>query len=169
MTLTVCSQFCGKTQYFGLEYSSECYCGSTIANTSIVTTESDCWMPCSGDSTAICGGNDRISIFRSLNYTTPVIPNPPAVPGYAYRGCYADKVGSRTIDGSYFFDEEMTTTKCAGLCGNSTYFGTEYGGECYCSSTFPTLARGLDGVACGSACKGDGTQACGGFNALSVY
>lgn len=63
----------------------------------------------------------------------------------------------------------MTTTKCAGLCGGATYFGTEYGGECYCASTIPAQAKEVDAEECGVACKGDTTQACGGGNRLSLY
>ena len=127
-------------------------------------------MPCSGDQTTTCGGTDRISVFKSSNYTLPAAPGAVAnITGYAYRGCYADTVGARTLNGAYFFDESMTTTKCASLCQGSTYFGTEFGGECYCSAVFPTRAVQLETKACDIACKGDGAQNCGGGNKVSVY
>jgi len=169
MTSKVCSSFCTGYQYFGLEYKSECYCGFDIAATSLTVQEPDCWMACSGDSTERCGGTDRVSVFKATAYTPPIAAKPPTVPKYAYRGCYVDAVGSRTLKGEYFYGEDMTTMKCAGLCGNSTYFGTEYGGECYCSSLFPTGAKEVKADECSVGCKGNKTQACGGGNRLSVY
>jgi hypothetical protein len=168
-TYASCSAFCAGSQFFGVEYYSECYCGSKIANSSVKTKDADCWMPCSGDAKSTCGGTDRISIFKAINYTTPTVVNPAEIPGYAYRGCYEDQVGKRTLGGPYFFDEKMTTSKCAGLCKNSTYFGTEYGGECYCSNLMPLSAKEVDGVGCNVACKGDTSVACGGANKLSTY
>jgi hypothetical protein len=170
MTTSACSNFCSDTQYFGTEYYSECYCSNILANTSLPVKDEDCWMPCSGSSTEACGGTDRISVFKSTTWTPP--PTPPkniAIPSYEYRGCYVDKVGDRTLNGQYFLGGNMTTTACASFCNNSTYFGTEYGGECYCASTIPAQAQEVDSKECSTACKGDTTQACGGGNRLSVY
>jgi hypothetical protein len=170
LTISACSKFCSDTKYFGTEYYSECYCSNTLANTSVSVKDEDCWMPCSGGLNESCGGTDRISVFESTTWVPP--PTPPktiSVPNYEFRGCYVDKVGDRTLNGQYFFDGNMTTTKCAGLCKNSTYFGTEYGGECYCATTIPAQAREVDVKECSIGCKGDTTQACGGGNRLSVY
>jgi hypothetical protein len=170
MTLSACSSFCAGSLYFGTEYKSECYCSNTLLSSSLTVNDNDCWMGCSGSTTEKCGGTDRISVYKSTNWTAP--PAPPetaSIPGYAYRGCYIDKVGDRTLNGAYFFDGNMTTTKCSGLCNGSTYFGTEYGGECYCASTIPAQAKEVAAKECSVACKGDQAQACGGGNRLSVY
>jgi hypothetical protein len=170
MTLSSCSTFCAGSLYFGTEYQSECYCSNTLSNTSISVKESDCWMSCSGNANQTCGGTDRISVFKNTNWIAPpAVPKTVSIPGYAFRGCYIDKVGDRTLNGPYFFDGNMTTSKCSSLCKGSTYFGTEYGGECYCASTIPAQAKEVAAKECSVACKGDQAQACGGGNRLSVY
>jgi len=168
MTRSVCSAYCSEYQYFGLEYKTECYCGSTLANSSVTVAEADCWMSCAGDANTKCGGTNRISVYKAANYT-PIAVKPATVAGYAYRGCYLDAVSSRTLKNGYFFGEDMTTAKCAGLCKNSTYFGTEYGGECYCGYTMGQAVKEVNSAECSLGCKGDKTQSCGGANRLSLY
>lgn len=168
MTSAVCSSFCTGYQYFGTEHETECYCGNELAATSLSVQETDCWMKCSGDAKATCGGTSRISVYKATNFI-PVVTKPADIASYAYRGCYADAVSSRTLKDGYFNGEDMTTTKCALLCKGSTYFGTEYGGECYCGKLFPQRAVEVSSSECSVACKGDKTQACGAGNRLSVY
>jgi hypothetical protein len=168
MTSTVCSSFCTGYQYFGTEYKTECYCGNELAAVSVSAQESDCWMKCPGDAKATCGGTSRISVYKATKFI-PVVTKPADIASYAYRGCYADAVSSRTLTDGYFYGEDMTTTKCASLCKGSTYFGTEYGGECYCGKIFPQRAVEVSGSECSAACKGDKTQACGAGSRLSVY
>lgn len=168
MTIEACSSFCAGYQYFGTEYSKECYCGNELSTASIAVKEPDCWMQCSGDAKSNCGGTDRISLFKALKYT-PVVTKPAVVANYEYRGCYEDAVSSRILKDGFFGDEDMTTTKCAGLCKGSTYFGTEYGGECYCGSRFPAAARQVSEKDCYLSCKGDKREICGAGNRLSVY
>lgn len=168
MTSTACASFCTGYQYFGTEYSTECYCGNELAVASITTQESDCWMQCSGDAKATCGGTSRISLYKATRFV-PIVTKPVDVASYAYRGCYTDAVSSRTLKEGYFFGEDMSTTKCASSCKGSTYFGTEYGGECYCGTVFPQGAVEVAGSECGFSCKGNKTQSCGAENRLSIY
>lgn len=125
-------------------------------------------MKCSGDAKATCGGTNRISLYKATKFV-PVATKPAEIANYAYRGCYADAVSSRTLKDLYFNGEDMTTTKCASLCKGSTYFGTEYGGECYCGKVFPQRAVEVSASECGLPCKGDKTQFCGAGSRLSVY
>lgn len=96
-------------------------------------------MRCSGDIKATCGGTSRISLYKAINFV-PFVTKSVDVASYAYRGCYTDAVNSRTLKDEYFFGEDITTTKCASLCKGSTYFGTEYSGECCCRTIFPQRA-----------------------------
>jgi hypothetical protein len=168
MTNAVCSSLCNGYQYFGTEYETECYCGNELAAASVSVQEADCWLKCSGNTKETCGGTSRISLYKATKFI-PVVTKPTDVASYAYRGCYADAVNSRTLKDSYFYGEDMTTTRCATLCNGSTYFGTEYGGECYCGKLFPQRAVELPASECSVACKGDKTQVCGAGNRLSVY
>lgn len=69
MTIGECGAFCQSSGFlwFGLEYSSECYCGNGLDVTSSNTTllaDSGCGMPCSGDATEVCGGPNRLSVYH---------------------------------------------------------------------------------------------------------
>lgn len=68
---------------------------------------------------------------------------------------------------------------CAELCVGSAYFGTQYGGECWCSgpeanSAFNTDYAALGEGVCDYTCTGHAdnsfiAEICGGFFANSVY
>lgn len=61
-----CAVSCSGYTYFGVEYSSECYCGNTLNAGSVLTQNGDaeCNMPCAGNSTALCGAGNRLSMYR---------------------------------------------------------------------------------------------------------
>ncbi|KAL8180042.1 UNVERIFIED_CONTAM: hypothetical protein K2H54_004245 [Gekko kuhli] len=48
--------------YAGLEFGAECYCGHKIQ--AINVSDSDCNMECKGEKNNICGGVNRLSIYR---------------------------------------------------------------------------------------------------------
>lgn len=70
MTIAECGAFCQNSGHlwFGIEYSSECFCGDLLDATSTNTTlltPSGCSMACSGaPTTEICGGPNRLSTYR---------------------------------------------------------------------------------------------------------
>ncbi|ORY85564.1 hypothetical protein BCR37DRAFT_242572 [Protomyces lactucae-debilis] len=81
-------------------------------------------------------------------------------------GCFTDSVNART----YPFQASIqgnTPASCAAACAanNFGYSGTEYSKECWCSSSPPTSTVS---TACNMPCTGDGSQTCGGSDALSV-
>ncbi|KZF19119.1 WSC-domain-containing protein [Xylona heveae TC161] len=65
MTVESCIAFCQKSNYpyAGVEWSQECYCGTTISNGAAPASSSDCNMVCTGNSKEICGGSSRIDIY----------------------------------------------------------------------------------------------------------
>ncbi|KAK4246156.1 WSC domain-containing protein [Corynascus novoguineensis] len=66
MTVDDCGDYCLNSGFlwFGLEYGAECYCGATLNANSTSAAETDCNMPCSGDSAATCGGSNRLSVYQ---------------------------------------------------------------------------------------------------------
>ncbi|KAK3944359.1 putative fungistatic metabolite [Diplogelasinospora grovesii] len=66
MTVEACGNYCLEAGYtiFGTEYSAECYCGNSIDTTSTLAASTDCSMACSGNSTELCGGPDRLSVYQ---------------------------------------------------------------------------------------------------------
>lgn len=63
MTAEFCAEFCDGANYFGLEYFSECYCGSSLLEESIPFPETDCGFFCSGNSSQFCGGSHRMNVY----------------------------------------------------------------------------------------------------------
>ncbi|KAL4233177.1 hypothetical protein ACF0H5_007861 [Mactra antiquata] len=65
MTVEMCVEFCIKTKghtYAGTENGSECYCGNVIPQDKL-RPDSECNYVCKGDSTQICGGEWRLTIY----------------------------------------------------------------------------------------------------------
>ena len=63
MTPQLCSTLCGSDyKYFGVQWTYECFCGNAYGSLGNAT-DSDCNTPCSGDSSTMCGGENRNSIY----------------------------------------------------------------------------------------------------------
>ena len=98
-TIESCTLACYNGGYTlaGMEYSAECWCGTSIQAGGAPASATDCNMLCSGNSTEYCGGPNRLTLY---NYTgTPSTTPPPTrtdglspvtgLPGnWTYNGCW---------------------------------------------------------------------------------
>lgn len=81
MTIETCIDYCvskGQT-YAGLQYSNECYCGTSIA----ADRKGNylCTMPCVGNPLEVCGGGQRLSVYKKgVSTTSPKAPSPVVTP-----------------------------------------------------------------------------------------
>ncbi|KAK4097460.1 WSC-domain-containing protein [Parathielavia hyrcaniae] len=66
MTVDGCANYCLNNGFpwFGLEYSAECYCGTELNVNSTLALDEDCNMACTGDSSEVCGGSNRLSVWQ---------------------------------------------------------------------------------------------------------
>ncbi|KAL9029704.1 MAG: hypothetical protein Q9196_002082, partial [Gyalolechia fulgens] len=197
-TTESCGAACRGYQYFGVEFSSECYCGNTINAGSVAQASGDieingCSMLCGGNQTEYCGGPNRIDMYR-LNASIPVptgtpadpiVPtapaggptNAPSIGAYGYLGCYTEGTHNRALSGKLnpIPGATLTNELCAAACQGYTYFGTEYSGECYCGNALGAGAVPATGGAdptqngCSMTCNGNTTEYCGGANRLTLY
>lgn len=75
-TVESCLQVCGISGYpwFGLEYSSECWCGANLSPQATLRDPSECNMPCSGNANETCGGPVRLNVYKGtrINGTSPL-------------------------------------------------------------------------------------------------
>ncbi|XP_071145884.1 uncharacterized protein [Mytilus edulis] len=73
MLVEMCKQLCMGNRYLGLQYSFECFCGNSLDNSGVYneTTDSECNRGCLGNSSQICGGNYRNSVYEYINCTSP--------------------------------------------------------------------------------------------------
>jgi glucan endo-1,3-alpha-glucosidase len=65
MTEEKCVAFCyaqGSQTYAGLEYMTECYCGSFFSSTP--RTATNCNMACGGDASEACGGGYALTLYK---------------------------------------------------------------------------------------------------------
>ncbi|KAK8048877.1 copper radical oxidase [Apiospora phragmitis] len=102
---------------------------------------------------------------------TPTGPSqPPKVGNYVWYGCQLE-VGGRTLQLAAYADDKMTIESCYTYCSaqGATYFGTEYGRECYCGNSFQTGPHPAPASDCSQLCAGNQYEYCGNGNRLSVY
>lgn len=92
-----------------------------------------------------------------------------SVPGYGYEGCWTEATDSRALSGSSYFDDLMTVQKCAIACAKFSYFGVEYGRECFCGNTINEGSHLVSEEDCTFPCPGNPTQLCGAGNRLNLY
>lgn len=167
MTPKLCTDFCSGAGFSqaGVEWGRECYCSSTV-NLATVTPSGQCNVPCSGDSTAICGGPQALII-----YTTTAKPNDVVTLSNGWQSkhvCLTDGVNGRLLNGASMTSDTLTPLSCTNFCKEKGFTGAgmEYANQCYCG-TVPSNATTSSN--CNMACSGDQTALCGGGNALTIY
>jgi hypothetical protein len=161
MTAQKCAEHCSNYSYFGVEYGRECWCGNSPPETP--APESECSFPCAGDSTQICGAGNRINVWGAP------LPSPPNVGDYEYLGCFTDKSDARVLRGTAFFDSAMTLEKCADFCKLYSFFGVEYGSQCFCGTTLDDSAEQRPQAECSMRCGGEYNSVCGDADRLNVF
>lgn len=164
MTVAQCASFCKGYTYMGLEYASECYYDNSIA-AGAVPASSGCSMACSGDSTELCGGPNRLS-FYTLAPTGPQTVSKAG--GFAYQGCYSEASNTRALSAKATAASAMTVELCAAFCAGYAYMGVEYSSECYCGNCI-NAGSVNSGSGCSMLCAGKATEYCGGSNRLNLY
>ncbi|KAK3941138.1 WSC-domain-containing protein [Diplogelasinospora grovesii] len=174
MTWEACAAFCAGSNYFGTEYGTECYCGSSL-DQSLKADETECNAPCAGDATEYCGASFRLDIFQNQDYTPPATPTDPATPpaptgDFQYAQCQTEGAGVRALDGDHTAKDGMTVEICLAYCKGYAYAGLEYGRECnltcvfegYCGNTINNGSVFAPPGDCNTPCGGKVTQTCGG-------
>ena len=93
LTQQSCVETCVAAGYkiAGMEYSVQCFCGNELYNgAALASNQGDCDDTCSGDSSEICGGGSRMTLYSD---GTPVVYAPPAIQttglpaNWVYKGC----------------------------------------------------------------------------------
>ncbi|ROV94426.1 hypothetical protein VSDG_05914 [Cytospora chrysosperma] len=172
--------------FAGTEYMDECYYGNSIPSSSLKGSDSSCTgYACAGDSTQSCGGPggymslwyDVTAYFPNNGSLAPAYqpPSQPSVVGaYNYIGCYGDDTASRALSGKApGLGSSNSLEACAAACAGYTYFGTEYGNECYCGNTINVesgsgISGKLQTSGCTVLCAASANEYCGGSARLSI-
>ncbi|KAG5717945.1 putative fungistatic metabolite [Termitomyces sp. T112] len=180
MTIENCLGFCNSVAgyfnlaYVGLEYASQCYCDWVLQDTAVQVDDSQCNMPCAGNTSQPCGAGNRLTIVSLGGSPTsaPAILNT-ANDQWNYQGCYHDSQTARILPQKLAvpFPQFFTLEMCAATCGAAgyTYAGVEYRNECWCGSSLPPDATLGPDADCGMACLYDYFERCGAADRISVY
>lgn len=161
MTAQKCAEHCADYSYFGVEYGRECWCGNRPPKTQ--APESECSFRCAGDDSQICGAGGRINVWGSP------LPSPSTVGDFEYVGCFTDKTDDRALRGTVTYDSAMTLEKCASACTSYTFFGVEFGTQCYCGVNLEESAVEVPQAECAMRCGGDYNNVCGDADRLNVF
>ncbi|KAM7215640.1 WSC domain containing protein [Rhypophila decipiens] len=167
MTIQVCQTFCAIWPYYGLEYERQCYCGQTLNGGALADPQSQCNIPCVGNSSQICGGPDRVSLYYDSSVPGP--NDPPVFDDSNLVACYQE-TNPRVLDGpSIRDDNDMDLQACSTFCALFNYWGLENGNECYCANalTSPNTVRPQS--ECNKQCPWEQTQLCGGADRVIIY
>lgn len=180
LTNAKCQAACkaGGFKYAGTEYAQECFCGNTLGGTGAPAT-SGCSMACQGDSSEICGGPDRLTIWEykggdepepSPTSTPPAGPTSTPFPGWTKEGCYTDSAAARALSYRANIGSEMSNGACTAACDAAgyVYAGTEFGAECFCGNEIEnehtTASSG-----CSMPCNAASGEVCGGPDRLTLW
>ncbi|KAG8846898.1 hypothetical protein FRB96_001743 [Tulasnella sp. 330] len=99
MTPSLCQTKCAGFAYFGVEYSTECYCAASMSSTQ---TSTGCSYACGGDSTKICGGSWAINVYQMTGTTTTTTTTTSSAP---------TSTGSQSMSGSWWTANGPNTGK----------------------------------------------------------
>ncbi len=144
--------------YAGLQYRGECWAGNTLGYK--LVSDSDCNMKCSADSSEMCGGSWRNSV-----YSAAAVPAPAPVASYV--GCYTDSSTRALPTQLAWSNATVETCVAAAKAKNLAYAGLQYSGECWAGNTL-----GYDLVSdsdCNMKCSASSSETCGGSWRNSVY
>ncbi|CAJ2501542.1 Uu.00g043950.m01.CDS01 [Anthostomella pinea] len=103
---------------------------------------------------------------------SPTAPyQPSTVANYNFFGCQTEATNIRALSLFTYADDTMTLESCQTFCNDkgTTYFGVEYGRECYCGNKFETGSVSAPASDCSMLCPGNKFEYCGNGNRLSVY
>ncbi|KAF3259539.1 hypothetical protein TWF192_010402 [Orbilia oligospora] len=114
MTIEMCLQTASGFAYAAVEYYGECYYGNTLNSASQPST--GCNTNCAGNSNEMCGGADRINLYRNKN-VPPVVSSSTTTTATTTT---TPSTTSRTILSSTTTTTTTTTTTSSTTTSSST-------------------------------------------------
>ncbi|XP_029427244.1 WSC domain-containing protein 2 [Rhinatrema bivittatum] len=168
MTVFRCQDNCAERGYLyaGLEFGAECYCGHKIQALNV--SESECNMQCKGENSNICGGVNRLSIYR-LELTQESARRYGSA---IFRGCFHRPENVSLALPGHRIMLNMSVDKCVDLCTEKEYpLAALAGASCHCGfpTTYFTLHEREDEQLCSQKCSGEEFESCGNSEYFIVY
>ncbi|KAM4616485.1 sialate:O-sulfotransferase 2 [Polymixia lowei] len=168
MTVFRCQDNCAERGYLyaGLEFGAECYCGHKIQAPN--GSESECNMECKGEKSNLCGGANRLSIYRlelshesARRYGSAI-----------FKGCFHKPNNVTLALPISAVIQNMSVDKCVDMCTEKEQsLAVLAGDRCHCG--FPTPHFSLheleDEDMCLHRCHGEEFESCGNDEYFVVY
>ncbi|XP_008995527.1 sialate:O-sulfotransferase 1 isoform X1 [Callithrix jacchus] len=148
MTVSHCQDACAERSYVyaGLEAGVECYCGNRLPAMSVGLEE--CNHECKGEKGSVCGGVDRLSVYRVDELQLGSRKRRTAT----YRGCFRLPENITHTFPSSLIQANVTVETCSGFCSHKEFpLAIIRGWECYCAYPTPqfNLHDAMDSSLCG--------------------
>merc|ERR1740117_926242 len=145
-----CATLCSGFAYFGLQWTSECFCDNSYANgNGNNANQGDCpngecpMTHCDADgaldadgTASLCANGQGNCGNRNAVYNVGV----PVT--FQYVGCFRDNEGGRDMTGNGGSITAVASvpvdaaTECATVCDGYTYFGLQWVNECFCDNGY---------------------------------
>uniref|UniRef100_I3MXP1 WSC domain containing 2 n=1 Tax=Ictidomys tridecemlineatus TaxID=43179 RepID=I3MXP1_ICTTR len=168
MTVFRCQDNCAERGYLyaGLEFGAECYCGHKIQAANV--SEAECDMECKGERGSVCGGANRLSVYRLQLAQESARRYGSAV----FRGCFHRPDNLSLALPVTAAMPNMSVDKCVDLCTEKEYpLAALAGTACHCG--FPTTRFPLhereDERLCAQKCSAEELESCGSPGYFVVY
>jgi hypothetical protein len=120
----------------GIEYGYQCFCDNNLRNdAALATSETQCAMPCPGNTKETCGDGNRVSVYNTgalVVFSTPVTKKTGLPGGWTYTGCLTDTQNPRPLPLPVQLGQTTSPKTCLDQCALFGYNagGIEYGNEC---------------------------------------
>ncbi|XP_010602292.1 WSC domain-containing protein 2 [Fukomys damarensis] len=168
MTIFRCQDNCAERGYLyaGLEFGAECYCGHRIQAANV--SEAECDMECKGERGSVCGGANRLSVFRLQLAQESARRYGSAV----FRGCFRRPDNLSLALPVSAAMPNMSVDQCVDFCTEKEYpLAALAGTACHCG--FPTrrfpLHEREDEQFCAQKCSAEEFESCGTPSYFIVY
>lgn len=168
MTVFRCQDNCAERGYMyaGLEFGAECYCGHKIQG--VNASESECNMECKGEKSSLCGGANRLSIYRLELSQESARRYGSAI----FKGCFRRPDNVTLALPFSAVIQNMSVDKCVDMCTErEKTLAVLAGDRCHCG--FPTPLFALHDLEeedlCLHHCQGEEFESCGNDQYFVVY
>lgn len=168
MTVFRCQDNCAERGYMyaGLEFGAECYCGHKIQGAN--ASEGECNMECKGEKSSLCGGANRLSIYRLELSQESARRYGSAI----FKGCFHRPDNVTLALPFSAVVQNMSVDKCVDMCTErEKTLAVLAGDRCHCG--FPTPLFALHEVEeedlCLHRCQGEEFESCGNDQYFVVY
>jgi pimeloyl-ACP methyl ester carboxylesterase len=159
-TVESCAQASSQAgyAYAGVQYYGYCFAGNAIGYAQV--GDGECNTRCDANSSEMCGG-----VWRNSIYAAGSAPPPPPPPD-RYYGCYAD-TEQRALPAEFGPGFTIESCRAAARGTGYAYAGLQYGGYCFAGNSIG-YGKLSDG-SCDMPCQADPSEICGAAWRNSIY